>query len=98
MLVRRLDPGQGILVPRLIHMRDSLTNWQSPVGLRNALGLRTLYSPGFDAIAEYDRIGHLLLHRAGQASPITGVEGIVGIALLRRAVTLFAGVRALFEN
>lgn len=79
-------------------MSDGLTNWKSPVGLENALTLRTLYASAFEAIAEFDRIGHLLLYRAGQTSPVVGVEQIVGIALLRRAVTLFAAMRELFEG
>ncbi|MEX2531422.1 MAG: DUF5677 domain-containing protein [Gemmatimonadota bacterium] len=42
-------------------------------------------------------MGHLTLHRAGEGGPVSTVEGLVGIALLRRAVTEFAGIRRLLE-
>lgn len=71
--------------------------WRSPTGQQNAIALHALYPGGFAAIAEFDRIGHLLLHRAGSAAAASGLEAVVGVALLRRAVTLFAGLRTLFE-
>lgn len=75
-----------------------MNNWQSPDGVNNALVLRAHYAAGFGAIAEYDRIGHLLLHRAGLGEPASTVEAIVGLAMLRRAVTLFTGIRMLLEH
>jgi hypothetical protein len=72
-------------------------SWRSKTGDENAIGLRTTYHDGFAAMAEYDRIGHLLLYRAGETAPIASIDGIVGVALLRRAVTLFLGVRGLLE-
>ena len=42
--------------------------WRSPTGQQNAVALQQLYPGGFAAIAEFDRIGHLLLHRAGSAA------------------------------
>jgi hypothetical protein len=79
-------------------MIDDLAPWSSPVGDANALALRVKYKDGFGAIAEFDRIGHLILHRSSSSGPVDGIEAIVGIALLRRAVTLFAGFRALLER
>jgi len=75
-----------------------LTDWRSPQGVDNALALRSHYHEAFTAIAEFDRIGHALLFR--QSHAITGqtVEELVGLATLRRAVTIFTGLRTLFEN
>lgn len=73
------------------------TAWRSPAGERNAQALREQYADGFLALSEYDRIGHLLLYRAGKKSPATRYEEIVGVAVLRRAVMLFTGVRTLLE-
>ena len=72
--------------------------WRSVTGQQNALALRTMYAQGFYAIGEYDRIGHLLLHRSGTRASDGGLEIAVGIAMLRRAVMLFAGIRALLEE
>lgn len=72
------------------------TRWYSPNGRENALALQAMYPEGFAAIAEFDRIGHLLLFRAGQTEA-DGIDALVGIALLRRAVTIYAGMRTLFE-
>lgn len=77
---------------------SSAENWKSPGGHQNAIALQAQFRDGFTAIAEYDRIGHLLLHRAANVDAVDGVETIVGIATLRRAVTLFAGIRVLLEN
>lgn len=71
--------------------------WRSPTGQDNAIALGQLYPGGFAAIAEFDRIGHLLLHRAGLAAEASGLEAVVGVALLRRAVALFTGLRTLFD-
>ena len=71
--------------------------WRSPAGERNARALREQYGDGFLALGEYDRIGHLLLYRAGKKSPATRYEEIVGVAVLRRAIMLFTGVRTLLE-
>ena len=72
--------------------------WRSPDGERNAIALRTQYELGFTAIAEYDRIGHLLLHRAGNGDAVEMLETVVGVAMLRRAVMLFTGIRTLLEH
>src|SRR5258708_6050931 len=72
--------------------------WKSPDGQTNAMALRASFVAGFAAIAEYDRIGHLLLHRASRIDHVEGIEIIVGIATLRRAVTVFAGIRELLAH
>ena len=77
---------------------NSQVNWRSPNGTSNAVTLRAQYASGFAAIAEYDRIGHLLLFRAASAEGANKIETLVGIAMLRRAVTVFAGVRELLEG
>lgn len=75
-----------------------IDNWQLPSGRENAQLLRAEYAAGFEAIAEYDRVGHLLLHRAGQAYDGSGMEQVVGLAVLRRAVALFSAVRTLLQS
>ncbi len=71
--------------------------WRSPGGDANAAALQKQFAAGFEAISEIDRIGHLLLFRASQSGTITQLDPMVGIALLRRAVTMFNGLRTLFE-
>jgi hypothetical protein len=71
--------------------------WRSPGGEENAAALKVQFAAGFEAISEIDRIGHLLLFRASQNAVITQIDPMVGIALLRRAVTVFNGLRTLFE-
>lgn len=73
-------------------------NWRSPDGERNAIAVQTLLATGFEAISEIDRIGHLILFRAGKKSSPASLEEIVGVALLRRAVTVFASLRQLLEQ
>lgn len=79
-------------------MADDLTDWRSPDGVNNAHSLRSQYQAAFSAIAEFDRIGHLLLLRASKAVTGETVEGLVGLAMLRRAVTVFTALRTLFEH
>ena len=71
--------------------------WTSPGGDENAASLKRQFADGFEAIAEFDRIGHLILFRASQSGTITMLDPIVGIAILRRAVTVFSGLRTLLE-
>ena len=73
------------------------SNWRLPAAIENAHALRTNFAEGFHVVSEFDRIGHLLLHRAGQGQPAS-LEQIVGIALLRRAVTTFTAIRSLLES
>ena len=79
-------------------MTDRLTHWRSIDGADNAAALRVQYQAAFEAFAELDRIGHLLLNRATRSTIVSNVESIVGIAMLRRAITLFLGVRELLES
>lgn len=73
------------------------TNWQSSDGLHNSQALRGMYPSVFSAIAEVDALGHRILKRASDGAPVNGVDKIVGLSLLRRLVTAFAGVRHLLE-
>ena len=77
-------------------MSEIKTNWYSQDGKDNALALQATYPAVFEAIAELDALGHRMLARA--ASPkITDIDRLVGVAMMRRAATLFVGVRHLFE-
>jgi hypothetical protein len=78
-------------------MTDEVRTWRSPSGDSNAVELRAAFPGVFAALSEFDRMGHLTLHRAGERGPISTIEGLVGVALLRRAVTVFAGIRQLLE-
>jgi hypothetical protein len=74
------------------------SDWISKDARDNATALRRHYREGFTAIAELDRLGHSLLHAAGSPHEPAVLEQIVGIALLRRAVSTFSSVRALLES
>ena len=73
-------------------------NWRSPEGAHNAIAVQAMLADGFGAIAEIDRVGHLILFRAGSKDTSASLEEVVGIALLRRAVTVFTGLRHLLEQ
>jgi len=72
------------------------TLWHSADAERNALALRLSKNSAFQALAEVDKFGHRLLTRCGDAR-ISDIDRLVGIAMLRRAVTLFVGLRHLLE-
>ena len=72
--------------------------WRSPDGEQNALNLRAHYADVFNAVAEIDALGHRLLKRTSDSLSGNHLEAIVGLALLRRAVTLFVGLRHHFES
>jgi hypothetical protein len=74
--------------------------WNSPIGEQNALALRAKHAHVFEALAEIDRLGHLMLTRVGASSPVDPnhpEEWITGVGLLRRAVTTFAATRTLLK-
>lgn len=73
------------------------TLWQSPDGIGNANALQTKYAGAFEAIAELDAFGHRLLNRAASASRASDIDKLVGLSMLRRAVTHFVGFRHLAE-
>lgn len=77
---------------------SKLANWRLPAGVTNAHALQANYGEGFAAIAELDRMGHLMLHRIGSKTDAASLEQVVGIALLRRAVTIFTAIRTLLEG
>ena len=79
-------------------MSKDLSEWRSPDGQANALALRATHPGVFAALGEFDRMGHLTLRRATEGGAIDTIEGLVGIALLRRAATVFAGLRQLLET
>lgn len=71
-------------------------NWRSPVGSGNAEILRVNHAEVFSAIAEIDALGNRLFKRASDTK-IEKVNHLVGLSLLRRILTIFVGVRHLFE-
>lgn len=77
---------------------DIAVDWRSPNGVTNALWLRSNYHRAFSAIAEFDRIGHAMLLRASNAITGETVEELVGLAVVRRGVTIFTALRTLFES
>ena len=72
-------------------------HWRSAAAKQNAAAVGQNYAQVLDAFAELDAAGHRVLQRATQGPPVVGVDRVVGIALLRRAVTAFVGVRELLE-
>ena len=78
-------------------MTELKTLWRSPEGEDNALALRAGYPAAFEAIAELDALGHRILQRASEAKIVDDIDRLVGLSILRRAVTLFVGVRHLLE-
>lgn len=73
------------------------TLWRSPDGVDNAAALRAAYPGAFAAIAELDALGHRTLQRAASAQHGADIDALVGLSMLRRAVTHFVGIRHLFE-
>lgn len=72
-------------------------NWRSQEGLNNALALQATYPAAFAALAELDALGHRLLHGLGTNLHIDRIDSLVAVALLRRTVTQFVGIRHLLE-
>lgn len=72
-------------------------DWRSPDGINNARAVRATYAAALSAVAQIDGLGHRILTRAIGAGPANGVDRVVGLALLRRSVTAFVGVRHLLE-
>jgi uncharacterized protein DUF5677 len=60
--------------------------------------LQARYPAVFDALAEYDKLGHEILARIGQGQKVKFFRQLVAIAFLRRAVTLFTAFRQLVEG
>lgn len=71
--------------------------WRSQDGQNNAAALRANYPGAFVALAELDALGHRMLQRAAAAQREAGIEALVGLSMLRRAVTHFVGIRHLME-
>jgi hypothetical protein len=71
--------------------------WWSQDGRNNAAKLHANHPNAFVALAELDALGHLILQRAAAAQREAGIEALVGLSMLRRAVTHFVGIRHLME-
>lgn len=78
-------------------MARLISNWRSPDGVTNAQALQAEYAEVFEAISKLDALGHRLLKRASDSSSADNFDKIVGLSLLRRAVTQFVGTRHLLE-
>ncbi len=72
--------------------------WRSEDAQRNAEALFFQYPEAFIALAEYDALGHRVLKRVERGPKVSRLSQVVGIGLLRRAVTLYAGFRRLLEG
>lgn len=72
--------------------------WRSTEGLDNAHALQANFSEVFGAIGEIDALGHRLLTRMSVNARITNIDQLVGIAIMRRLVTQFVGIRHLLEG
>ena len=77
-------------------MAGITVRWRSEDGQNNATALQVQYAAAFDAVAEVDALGHRVLHRVS-GDKITDVDRLVGVATIRRAVTLLVGIRHLLE-
>lgn len=77
-------------------MAELFTSWQSPDAIHNTQALRAGYPGVFSAFAELDALGHRSITRISRTKR-SGVGDLVGVAMLRRIVTLFSGIRHLFE-
>lgn len=71
--------------------------WRSAEGQANALGLRANYVEVFWAVGELDALGHRLLARISSNTKIDSIDQLVGVAIMRRLVTQFVGIRHLLE-
>src|SRR5262249_22240584 len=71
--------------------------WRSIDGQNNALGLQAQYTDAFHAIGEIDMLSHRLLTRITANTTIDKIDTLVGVAIMRRLVTQFVGIRHLFE-
>jgi hypothetical protein len=72
--------------------------WTEPGAQKNARALQAKYPAVFDAIAEYDKLGHEILARVGRGHKVSHFRQLIAIAFLRRAVTLFTSFRQLVEG
>lgn len=70
--------------------------WRSADGQANAVALQAKFAAAFWAIGEIDALGDRLLTRIA-ASTIDSVDRLVGVAIMRRLVTQFVGIRHLLE-
>jgi len=90
----RLMPN--VMQPADRGMTAPPTRWHSQDGRDNALALQVNNPGAFDALAEIDALGHRILTKTFE-DVVASMERLVGIAMLRRAVTLFVGFRHLLE-
>ena len=72
-------------------------HWRSPDGQANSNALQANFAPAFAAIAEIDALGHRLLTRMSVNVKIEKIDQLVGVAIMRRLVTQFVGIRHLLE-
>jgi hypothetical protein len=76
--------------------RDEL--WRAKDAQDNTTALHANYGAVFAGLSQLDQLGHRLLQRLGNLSPMAGMDDLVGMALLRRSVTIFAAARDLLSR
>jgi hypothetical protein len=76
----------------------SLELWYSPDALSNTEHLISLFPGVFAGMAEVDRLGHAILEQTITSYRGFAWETTLGLALLRRSVTQFGGIRYLCES
>src|SRR6266568_2835093 len=101
---RGRGPTQASIAPKATvavsqGARDAahLDLWHSPGGVENAIGVRVAFADVLFAMSELDRYGHRLMMRVMGAAFADITDFEVGLALLRRSVTIFTGLRTLVE-
>lgn len=73
-------------------------SWRSEDGVVNSRLIRKHYTPVLAALAEIDALGQRVLQRAINDLVFDDLGKVIGVAMLRRAITHFIGVRHLLEN
>jgi hypothetical protein len=99
--VRCVDPRgfASELAPRSpVVSTDLSTQWRSQDAIDNTIALQARYEGAFAALSATDQLGHRLLQRIGSISTAARVDDLVGMALLRRSVTVFAATRHLLAS
>ncbi len=72
--------------------------WYAPDGLANSATLAATHAEVFEAVAELDRLSHLILEGALGSYEGLPWETTLGFSLIRRSIVQFEGVRYLCER
>lgn len=77
---------------------DLGSHWRAQDAIDNTIALHMRFPNEFAALTAVDQMGHRLLQRIGNISTAAKIDDLVGMALLRRSVTVFAATRRLLES